>query len=171
MKLNGIWPWWQFSFQFSFRNQKEKYHHDHIRFNLKRNGNIVFSVHSPSLPKNYHSFPIHTCILPIERPCYLIYVIVEQLEHFFIALLINYYYCFAYWLTYFPSRPGIHIKIYVSYVIHIFHMSHIYIYIYINHLHCLEWRVFERTVFQFLFKILTAFHICLLLIFQIVIVL
>ena len=33
--LNGICSWWQFSF---------RYHHDHIPFNLKRNGNTVFSV-------------------------------------------------------------------------------------------------------------------------------
>ena len=54
-KLNGIWSWWQFSFRFepngiSFgSNRKENHHHDHIPFNVKGNGNKVFSVYARSL--------------------------------------------------------------------------------------------------------------------------
>ena len=50
--LNGIWSWWQFSFQFPFRMElhlvqyrKENCPHDPIPFKLK--GNIVVSVHQP----------------------------------------------------------------------------------------------------------------------------
>ena len=50
-KLNGIWSWWQFSFRFwkkiefhLVQNRNENCHHDHIPFNLKGNGNRVFSV-------------------------------------------------------------------------------------------------------------------------------
>ena len=50
--LDGIWSWWQFFFRFSepngipfgSENRKEICHHDHIPFNVKGNGNIVFSV-------------------------------------------------------------------------------------------------------------------------------
>ena len=45
------WSWWQFFFGFRtkwisiwFQNRKENCHHDHIPFNVKENGNIVFSV-------------------------------------------------------------------------------------------------------------------------------
>ena len=48
--LNGLWSWWQFSFRFwiqmelyMVQNRKENCHHDHIPFNLKEIGNIVFS--------------------------------------------------------------------------------------------------------------------------------
>ena len=51
--LNGIWSWWQFFFRFSEQNgipfgsenRKENCHQDHIPFNVKGIGNIVFSVH------------------------------------------------------------------------------------------------------------------------------
>ena len=50
-KLNGMWSWWQFSLRFFnqmefhlVHNRKENCHHDHIPFNVKGNGNIVFSV-------------------------------------------------------------------------------------------------------------------------------
>ena len=64
-KLNGIWSWWRFCFRFwtkwnfiwlkieskivsalsyPIQNRKENCHHDHIPFNLKGIGNIVFSV-------------------------------------------------------------------------------------------------------------------------------
>ena len=51
-KLTGIWSWWTFSFRFSVpnwipfgsKNRKENFHHDHIPFNVKGNGNIVSSV-------------------------------------------------------------------------------------------------------------------------------
>ena len=38
--LNGIWSWWHFN-----TNRKEKCHHDHIPFNVKGIGSIIFSVY------------------------------------------------------------------------------------------------------------------------------
>ena len=49
--LNGVWSWWQFSFRFWtkwksnwFKIERKNCHHDHIPFNVKGNGSIVFSV-------------------------------------------------------------------------------------------------------------------------------
>ena len=47
---NGIWSWWQFSFRFWTKWKSIWFpfgFHDHTPFNMKGNGNIVFSVHSP----------------------------------------------------------------------------------------------------------------------------
>ena len=61
-KLNGIWSCGQFSFRFPepneipfcSENRKENFHHDHIPFNLKGNGNLVSENRtdrsSPSVP-------------------------------------------------------------------------------------------------------------------------
>ena len=40
---------------------KGKCHHDHIPFNMKRNGNIVFSVHQPEA-KNLAPAAWETCV-------------------------------------------------------------------------------------------------------------
>ena len=49
--LNEIWSWWQFSFRFLtkwnsiwFKIKKENCHHNNIPFDLKGNGNTVFSA-------------------------------------------------------------------------------------------------------------------------------
>ena len=53
--LNGIWLWWQFSFQLNqiewnqiefclVQNRTENCYHDHIPFNVTGNQNIVFSA-------------------------------------------------------------------------------------------------------------------------------
>ena len=60
--LNGIWSWWQFSFRFSepngipfcSENRKENCHHDHIPFNVRGNGNIVFSVDKMLISEKLH---------------------------------------------------------------------------------------------------------------------
>ena len=44
---------------FGSENQTEKYHHDHIPFNVKGNGNIIFSVFQP----NYTQFTAFTSVL------------------------------------------------------------------------------------------------------------
>ena len=54
-RLNGILLGWQFSFRFWTKwnsiwfDRKENCHHDHIPFNVKKNGNIVFSVYDSKL--------------------------------------------------------------------------------------------------------------------------
>ena len=45
-KPNGI--------PFSSKNRKENCHHDHIPFNMKGNGNMVFSVRCPGYEKRLH---------------------------------------------------------------------------------------------------------------------
>ena len=55
---------WQFSFRFwtnqmefyLVQNRKENYHHNHIPFNLKGNGNIVFSVRYKLSDVSYRSW-------------------------------------------------------------------------------------------------------------------
>ena len=60
-KLNGIWSWWQFSFQKLFRKdslpfdwyiERKTVTHDHIPFSLKGNWNIVFSVQAINSPSD-----------------------------------------------------------------------------------------------------------------------
>ena len=38
------------------QNRKENFHHDHIPFNVKGNGNIVFSVHNKFLSVYWNLF-------------------------------------------------------------------------------------------------------------------
>ena len=73
-KLNWIWSWWWVSFRFfepngipfGSENRKENCNYDHIPFNVKGNGNRVFSVWC-QLYRKFHGICFIGCLLSMAQ--------------------------------------------------------------------------------------------------------